>query len=114
MQFAESNEGDYRIYVGALEAPGGGGYIAALVVRFRGDGLADLGAAAPAYRDDSVACGYRWPSPAEAIAYAMARGREVVRRRMRDAQSDAALQCLGDTAAGLPRLSASCAPARDA
>ena len=37
MQFQESHEGDYRIYVGALEAPRGDGYIAAVVVnRVRG------------------------------------------------------------------------------
>ena len=114
MQFAESNEGDYRIYVGALEASGGGGYIAALVVRYRGDGAADLGAAPPAYRDDSVACGYRWPSPGEAISYAMARGREVVRRRTREAQVEIAPKALGDTAVGQQRLSAACVPGRDA
>lgn len=83
MQFAESNEGDYRIYVGALEAPGGGGYIAALVVRFRGDGLADLGAAAPAYRDDSVACGYRWRTAQEAIDYAVHKAREALTKEAR-------------------------------
>lgn len=78
MQFAESIEGEYRIYVGALEAPGGAGYIAALVVKHR---LGEHLAGHASYRDDSVACGYRWPSPDEAITYAMARGREFVRRR---------------------------------
>ncbi len=33
MRFDESQEGDYRIFVGAVEAPrGGDGYIAALIV----------------------------------------------------------------------------------
>ena len=85
MQFAETNEGDYRIYAGALEAPAGDGYIAALVVKHRAGSTSGHAAEAPIYRDDSVACGYRWPSPAEAITYALARGREVVRRQARDA-----------------------------
>ena len=79
MRFQESHEGDYRIYVGALEAPRGDGYIAAVVVnRVRG--------AAPsknreAFRDDSLACGYRWPSADEALQYAMNRARELIRKR---------------------------------
>jgi hypothetical protein len=78
MRFQESHEGDYRIYVGALEAPRGDGYIAAVVVnRVRG-------AVPPqreAFRDDSLACGYRWPSADEAISYAMTRARELIRSR---------------------------------
>jgi hypothetical protein len=85
MQFAESNEGDYRIYVGALEAPGGGGYTAALVVKLRQHSASTAAPQPAAYRDDSVACGYRWPSADDAISYAMARGREVVRRCAREA-----------------------------
>lgn len=78
MQFNETHEGDYRIFVGAVEAPKGGGYIAALVVnRVRG--------ATPgqpeAFRDDSLACGYRWRSADEAIQYAMNRARELIRTR---------------------------------
>ncbi len=78
MRFDETHEGDYRIYVGAVEAPQGDGYIAALVVnRVRG--------AQPgrneAYRDDSLACGYRWRSADEAIHYAMNRARELIRTR---------------------------------
>ena len=87
MQFSESDEGDYRIYVGALEAPSGDGYIAALVVKHR---LGDHLVGHPSYRDDSVACGYRWPTPAEAISYAMARGRDLVRRRSLEAQHSVA------------------------
>ena len=37
MIFDERTEGDYRIYAGALEAPRGQGYIAALVVNRIGD-----------------------------------------------------------------------------
>ena len=80
MIFDERSEGDYCIYAGALEAPRGQGYIAAVVVnRVRGIGDAPR----EAYRDDSLACGYRWKSAEEAIAYAMNRARELVRTRSR-------------------------------
>jgi len=78
MQFTESHEGDYRIFVGAVEAPRGDGYIAALVVnRVRGM----VGKQREAFRDDSLACGYRWRSSDEAINYAMNRARELIRTR---------------------------------
>ena len=78
MQFNESHEGDYRIFVGAVEAPRGDGYIAALVVnRVRGS----VGTQREAFRDDSLACGYRWRSADEAIHYAMNRARELIRSR---------------------------------
>lgn len=78
MRFEECHEGDYRIYAGALEAPRGGGYIAALIVsRVQGE------AARPreAFRDESLACGHRWRSPDEALHYALARARELIRNR---------------------------------
>ena len=78
MRFDETHEGDYRIFVGAVEAPKGDGYIAALVVsRVRGSTPAPR----VAYRDDSLACGYRWPSADEAIHYALNRARELIRKR---------------------------------
>lgn len=78
MQFNECHEGDYRIFVGAVEAPRGDGYIAALIVnRVRG---AESGQR-EAFRDDSLACGYRWRSADEAIHYAMNRARELIRSR---------------------------------
>ena len=74
MIFDERSEGDYRIYAGALEAPRGQGYIAAVVVnRVRGS----VDAPREAYRDDSLACGHRWLSPrrgAELCAEQGARG----------------------------------------
>ena len=79
MRFQETHEGDYRIFVGAVEAPKGDGYIAALIVdRVRGEAA---GRRREAFRDESLACGYRWPSPDEAIHYALNRGREMVRSR---------------------------------
>ena len=78
MRFQESHEGDYRIYVGALEAPRGDGYIAAVVVnRVRGATSSNR----EAFRDDSLACGYRWPNPDEALHYALTRARELIRTR---------------------------------
>ncbi len=79
MRFQETHEGDYRIFVGAVESPKGDGYIAALIVdRVRGE---LQGRRREAFRDESLACGYRWPSPDEAIHYALNRGREMVRSR---------------------------------
>ncbi len=83
MQFAEDTEGEWRIFVGALEAPGGDGYIAALVVRHVKD---HDSARADAFRDDSLACGYRWATPGEAITYAMGRGRDMARKRIQAAR----------------------------
>jgi hypothetical protein len=79
MRFQEITEGDYRIYAGALDAPNGSGYIAAIVVnRVRGEPRQR-----EAFRDESVACGHRWPSPDEALSYALARARDMVRSRSR-------------------------------
>jgi hypothetical protein len=95
MQFDECFEGGYRIFVGALEAPRGDGYIAAVVVsRLLGDAEAAQGGSGGAghgqaaaerrarevWRDDSLACGYRWPTPEAALHYAKNRAREMVRK----------------------------------
>ena len=81
MIFDERSEGDYRIYAGALEAPRGQGYIAAVVVnRVRGIGIGIDSAPREAYRDDSLACGHRWLSPDEALSYALSKAREVIHR----------------------------------
>lgn len=78
MQFNEAHEGEYRIYVGALESKLGDGYIAAVVVKRVRGAAADAGIA---FRDDSMACGHRWPSADEALHYAMSRARELIRSR---------------------------------
>ena len=78
MQFDVRNEGDYRIYAGALEGPRGDGYIAALVVQ-RMQGVA--GAPREALRDESLACGHRWASADAALAYAMSKAQEAIRSR---------------------------------
>jgi hypothetical protein len=81
MKLQEAREGDYRIFVGALEAPQGDGYIAALVVKRQPEGVADAAEVREAFRDDALACGYRWPSADAAVRYAMQRAREMVRSR---------------------------------
>ncbi len=78
MRFNEGHEGDYRIYVGAVESTSGDGYIAAMVLKRMQGGAIDAGVA---FRDDSLACGYRWPSAEEALQYAMNRARELIRKR---------------------------------
>lgn len=76
MNLHERDEGDYRIYTGALEAKHGDGYIAAVVVsRIHGTNQGPL----EAFRDESLACGHRWPSAGAALAYAMSKAREVIR-----------------------------------
>lgn len=78
MRFQECREGEYQIFAGAVEAPRGDGYIAAMVVS-----RIEPHPSRPsvAFRDDSMACGYRWRSAEEAIAYALNRARDMVRRR---------------------------------
>jgi hypothetical protein len=76
MHFDEMNEGGYRIYAGALEAPSGDGYIAAVVVaKLRETGQAPR----EAFRDTAMSGGHRWRSARDAISFAMARAREVIR-----------------------------------
>ncbi len=76
MQFLERTEGNYRIYVGALEASSGDGYIAAVVVTR--EASSDR-APREAYRDTSLCAGYRWPTAHDALGYAVARAREMIR-----------------------------------
>jgi hypothetical protein len=77
VHFDERNVGDYRIYAGALEAPRGDGYIAAMIVQ-RVHGVP---APREALRDESLACGHRWESPADALAYAITKAQEAIRNR---------------------------------
>jgi len=75
MNFDERIEGDYRIYAGALEAVQGDGYIAAVVInRVSGD----KHLLREAFRDESLACGHRWPSPDAALLYALNKARELI------------------------------------
>ena len=78
MHFDERTVGDYRIFAGALESPKGDGYIAAMVVQ-RVHGVP--GAPREALRDESLACGHRWASATDALAYAIGRAQEAIRSR---------------------------------
>ncbi|MBW8832893.1 MAG: hypothetical protein JF606_26580 [Burkholderiales bacterium] len=73
MQFDERDEGEYRIYSGALESRLGDGFIAAVVVQ------QVRGIRREAYRDEALACGHRWERAEDALSYALGKGREVVR-----------------------------------
>ncbi|MFN4116000.1 MAG: hypothetical protein ACK4F7_05795 [Inhella sp.] len=74
MQFEEIDAGDYRIYAGALERARTHAYTAAVVVvRMRADGLRE-----EVFRDEEIGGGYPWPTAAEALRYALQRGRDVV------------------------------------
>ncbi|GAB4040155.1 MAG: hypothetical protein Fur0014_10430 [Rubrivivax sp.] len=76
MHFQEIHEGEYRIYVGALESPIGDGYTAALVVQPRQGGR-------ELFSDDRLACGHRWATADDAMSYALRKGRELVRQSLR-------------------------------
>ena len=77
MHFDERNVGDYRIFAGALEGPKGDGYIAAMIVQ-RVKGVP--GVPREVMRDESLACGHRWESPDDALAYAISKAQEAIRK----------------------------------
>jgi hypothetical protein len=78
MRFEERDIGDYRIFAGALEGPRGDGYIAAIIVQ-RVQGVP--GKPREIFRDESLACGHRWESAEAALAYAISKAQEAIRRR---------------------------------
>lgn len=76
MHFDEVDEGDYRIYAGAMEAGIGRGYTAAVVItRWRGIPHPPR----EAFRDISVAGGHCWPTPSAALSFAVAKAQELIR-----------------------------------
>ncbi len=75
MHFDEHVEGTYRIYAGALESMCGDGYVAAVVVKSMNPDHAGR----EAYRDVSMSGGHRWSTPTEAMRYAIAKARELIR-----------------------------------
>lgn len=77
MHFIERDDGEFRIYTGAMEAPRGEGYLAALVVqRLRTGGTAEQ-----LFRDDALCAGYGWPTPDAALAFAMRKAQGVLRAK---------------------------------
>ncbi|MFM9914402.1 MAG: hypothetical protein ACKVOX_01235 [Rhizobacter sp.] len=92
MQFNERVDGEYRIYAGALDAPRGDGYIAAVVVsRMLGAGVK----AREVFRDEGLACGHRWRTADEALMFSMCKAREwIVTDRQRVSNLSADLSAL--------------------
>lgn len=77
MHFMERDEGEYRIYAGAIETLRGEGYLAALVVQRLRDGMA----AEEVFRDEALCAGYGWPTADAALAFAMRKAQGVTRTR---------------------------------
>ena len=78
MVFEEREVGEYRIFAGAVEGPGGDGYTAALIVQ-RVQGVRNAPCAV--LRDESLACGHRWERSADALAYAIGVAQDAIRKR---------------------------------
>jgi hypothetical protein len=75
MHFAEREQGDFRIYAGAIEARRTDGYHAAVIVH-RVRGVDDP---VEAWRDDNVCGGYVWPTADEALSFAMRKASTMIR-----------------------------------
>lgn len=73
MKFEERVDGEYRIYAGALDVLRGDGYIAAVVVNLASKQHTK---GQEVFRDESLACGHRWPSADEALMFALCKARE--------------------------------------
>jgi hypothetical protein len=78
MRFDEREIGDYRIFAGALEAPVGDGYTATMIVQ-RVHGAANV--PREVLRDEGLACGHRWESADAALAYAINKAQEAIRKQ---------------------------------
>lgn len=77
MYFDERNEGDYRIYAGAIEAAAGPGFLAAVIVKRVHGKLSTVGA--EAFRDERLSCGHRWAEANDALAFAISKGVQLIR-----------------------------------
>ena len=78
MYFDEVDAGDYRIYAGAVDRIHVYGYVAAVVVIRMREGQPRQ----EAFRDENLAGGFCWSSPAEALRFAINAGRDVVMCRV--------------------------------
>ena len=77
MHFKEVDCGSYRIYAGAIERVRAYGYVAAVVVMRMEHGRPSQ----EVFRDENMAGGYGWPSPAEALRHAVREGQRAVSSR---------------------------------
>ncbi len=75
MTFDEINEGGYRIFALAQVSPLRDGYVASVIVKRLKAGTDE---ARIAYREDCLAGGKPWPSPAAARRFAAAMARAVI------------------------------------
>jgi len=75
MHFQERDEGDFRIYAGAFEAPRGNGFVASVVV-YR---MAPAHERREVFRDVGMFGGHRWLTSDDALRRAVKKGCEVVR-----------------------------------
>lgn len=86
MRLIERDEGEYRIFAGAMEGSQADGFIAAVVVRLQaGFGLPEQ----DVFRDDALACGHRWSTPELALARAVVVGQEAIVRERWTSQRNA-------------------------
>ncbi len=75
MTYDEFNEGGYRIFALAAPSPLRDGYVASVIVKRLDDAMAGTRIA---YREDCLAGGKPWPSPAAARRFAAAMARAVI------------------------------------
>ena len=77
MHFEQRELGDYRIFAGALDAPRGNGFIATMIVQRLHP---DTGVLREALRDESLAGGHRWELAEDALAYAISKAQDAIRK----------------------------------
>jgi hypothetical protein len=78
MQFVDRDEGGYRIHAEATCGGPGDGYVAKVVIsRSCGTGVAQ-----ETFRDEALAGGYRWPTAAAALCFALGKGRTLIAMQM--------------------------------
>lgn len=76
MYFDERDEGDFKIYAGAIEVAHGGYAAAAVVKQVRG-----VPEAVEVFRDLNMSGGHAWEQPERAIQFAMRVAMDVIRAR---------------------------------
>ena len=77
MHFDQRELGGYLIFAGALDAPRGDGYIATMIVQRLHP---VTGVPREALRDESLAGGHRWELAEDALAYAISRAQDAIRK----------------------------------
>jgi len=80
MYFDERDEGDFKIYAGAIEVAYGGYAAAAVVKQVRG-----VPEAVEVFRDLNMSGGHAWEEPERAVQFAMRVATDVIRARANQA-----------------------------